>query len=189
MLLGLYVVFFGIFQLKTNQKLYHSLFGGLLFLFFFFLGVYRWNNTRLENQANFFIPNKAEQIAIKITDKPLFTNEKGIKLQGEIIAQLKDSSIVEYQKGNCILYFKEYSEYIKFSVGDVFILPNKLQKIPPKVNPWGFDYPMFLARQNIHFQGFYSFRDLIEIKPSGFHFLDGLKNLRTAILESYHPYF
>lgn len=187
--LGLCVVFLGIFQLKTNQRLYHSLFGGLLLLFFFFLGVYRWNSTRLENQANFFIPNNAEQIAIKITDKPLFTNEKGIKLQGEIIAQLKDSGIVEYQKGNCILYFKDYSEDIKFAVGDVFILPNRVQKIPPKVNPWGFDYPMFLSRQNIHFQGFYSFRDLIEIKPSGFHFLDGLKNLRTTILESYHPYF
>lgn len=67
--LGLCVVFLGIFQLKTNQRLYHSLFGGLLLLFFFFLGVYRWNSTRLENQANFFIPNNAEQIAIKITDK------------------------------------------------------------------------------------------------------------------------
>jgi len=187
--LGFAVFISAVFQLNTNNKSYHLTFGLVTFLFFFYLGLFRWNYTRMEYKISFFNPSKAEFVGVKIIQKPLTFGSKSAKIFGEIVSVKTKDGNYEEAVGGCLMYFNTSKGVLNFKVGDIFLLPNKLNQIPPKINPWGFDYPKFLKRQNIYFQGFYSFHDVIEINDKHHSLFDFIKNIRENILKAYQGQF
>ncbi len=176
-----------------NQQKIGKVIPLLLFsLSFFGLGVFQWHQTRFFNQENYFNPEVAKGfVELKITNYiPADTNQTKVRFEAEIVGFADELDVIHSTVGGCMVNLKLNGDTLKkLQTGDRIIISKVPSKIPPKVHPWGFDYPQFLARKNIDFQVFISSNDVLEVYTGTFDLLASIKQLRNKILVNVKPHF
>lgn len=190
LIFGGLIFLFSAFQIKTGRAIYQIGYGSLIFIFFALLGCFRWQETRQSNQSDFYrISENVKLVQLKVLDIPFGGNKPTTRLNCKIEGYYNTENRFFPAQGGVLVYIKSDSVLQKLQVGDALLINKKLNELPIKKNPWGFDYTRFLNLQNIYYQEFIRENNIIKIIDNESSWLDFIKNLRNDILQRLAPHF
>ncbi|MDR0811347.1 MAG: ComEC family competence protein [Paludibacter sp.] len=134
------------FLLKNNAiRRFRWLFGFSASVFVFVLGVALSQNTA--QHSVFPLTENPEFYEIEITDLPI-EKEKSFLCKAIANQLFTDTGTIEIHK-KVLLYFEKSERAAALNLGDLIVCQAKFQKPDGQINPNGFNYAEYLARQGI----------------------------------------
>ncbi len=151
---------------------------------FFSIGVYITSNYHGYDNENHYSHKVAgkDGLIIKIIEQPEI-KKNSLKIIGDVIALAASKSTIQ-TTGKIVLYLKIKDSLNIPGYGDILFTANKIEDIPPPLNPGEFNYKEYQNRHGILQQGFLKEHEWqIYSKNQGFSFKATALQTRKVLLD------
>ncbi len=135
------------FSPLSKKNIFSYFNGSLLFVFFFFSGMYLSEIREIKKAT---IDNETEYEYIAIIDETIDEKEKSVKT----ILKIEKNLSITFENHNykVLTYFEKNASTLNLKYGDRLLIKARIQAVENAGNPNEFDYAAFLARKGIFYQ-------------------------------------
>lgn len=162
-IIGLVLVFFLIlfYALENKRDQPSFLFSSIFFLFSIFIGISAVNFKNSNNNqyhyinSTLFIEKQPLLVSVRI-DKVLKPNINNIKYEASLL-QIKNTQV----DGKILVNIQQDSIKKELKVDDVFVVKTNFETIKPPLNPYAFNYKVFLKKRQIQHQIYIKWNEIL----------------------------
>lgn len=141
------------------------------------------------NYNGHFSKHSATHFIIRLQEQPL-KRARSFKVKAEVICCIDTTGKQHTSDGLLLLYFdKDSALFARLKYGDVLLVPNTANEIPPPQNPDEFDYKRYLAFNQVFYQAYLPADHLQVLQTTTgnplWHFAYSVQRYFNGVLDKY----